>query len=127
MRVKKVTGGRATVRMCLTMIWIGSVWTWGEVGEEGWTVRYDELGQTQRRWHGSKKTDYDENPRFLHSNEWDSLTSCARRDLLRYLPLHHLPLLLDEGRIQSVQNLLSTAGIEIAIENESETPTKTQP
>ena len=79
------------MRTCLTLIWIGSVWTWGDVGEEGWIVRCDELGQTQGRRHGSKKTDYDENPRFLHSNLGHSLTSCARRDLRRYLPLHLLP------------------------------------
>ena len=112
-----------TVRTCLTLIWIGSVWIWGEVGEEGWIVRCDELGQTQTRRYSSKKTDYDVNLRPLHSSECRSLISCARTGFRQEPPLRRLPLPLEEGRIQSAQKLLSIAGIEI--ENESETPTKT--
>ena len=110
---------------CLTLIWIGrSIWTWGKVGEEGWIMRCDELGQTQRRRYGSKKTDYDMSPRLLHLSECHSLTFGAHRDFRQELHLPCRPLLLEEGRIQSVQNLPSVPGTEIAIENESETPTK---
>ena len=72
-------------------------------------------------------TDYDANPRLLHSSECRSLTSCVRRDLRRDLLLRCLPLLLEEQLIQISQNLPSIPGIEIEITNESETPTKTQP
>jgi len=59
-------GGRATTRTCLTLMWIGSVWTWGR---RGWgEVGGDELSQTQTQRSGSKKTDYDANPRLLHSS-----------------------------------------------------------
>ena len=72
---------------------------------EGW------LGQTQRRRYGSTKTDYDANPRFLHSSKCRSLTFCARRDLPPDLPRRRLALLEEEGRLQSAQSLLLIAGI----------------
>ena len=59
-------GGRAIVRTCLTLMWIGSIWTWGW---QGWgEVGGDELGQMQAWRSGSKKTDYDVNLRILHSS-----------------------------------------------------------
>ena len=69
---------------------------WGEVGEEGWIVRCDELGQTQRRRYGLQKSDYDGNPRPLHSSECRSLTSCVRTDLRPDLRHHRLPLPKDK-------------------------------
>ena len=40
-----------------------------DVGEEGMIVRCDELSQMQGQKYGSKKTDYDVNPRLLHLSE----------------------------------------------------------
>ena len=102
---------------------MGGVWTWGR---RGWgDVGGDELGQTQRRKYGSKKTD-DVYPRRLRSSGCRSLTFCARRDLRQDLICRRrlLPL-LEEGRIDGAQSLPSIAGTEIAIENENGTPTKT--
>ena len=102
--------GRATARMCLSFICIGSSWTWGH--RKWGEVSGDGLGHTQRRRYGSTKTDYGANPRFLHSSECCSLTFCARRDFRAKLPLRRLALLEEEGRIQSAQGLLSIAKIE---------------
>ena len=90
------------------------------LGGEGLIVRCDELDQTQRRKDGSKKTDYDANPRLLHSREGCSWTFCARTGFRPDLPLRRLSL-LEEGWIHSGQNLLSTARIESGMANESET------
>ena len=87
-------GGKAIVRTCLTLIWIGrlrSIWIWGR---RGWgEVRCDELGQTQGRRCGSKKSNY-ANAR-IHS----TLTYCLRMDLRQALPPLRLPL-REEGRIK---------------------------
>jgi len=94
------------VRMCLTLIWIGSALTWGHCG---WgEVRWVELGQMQRQRYGLQKTDYDMNLRFRLSG-CCSFTLCTHRDLHQDLPLHQLPL-FEEGQIQSAQNLLLIAG-----------------
>ena len=89
---------RATARTCLTLIWIGrlrSVWTLARrgLGEIGG----DELGQTQRRRYGSKKTDYDADLRFFHLSECRSWIFCAHKSLYSDLRLRRLPLRKDKA------------------------------
>ena len=75
MWVRKVMGGRVTVRTCLNLFWMRrSIWTWGRLG---WVnVGGDELGQMQRWRYGLKKT---KKLRFLHLIGCHSLSFCAYR------------------------------------------------